>query len=88
MISFANPDQVALAFAVADSVAFDNGAWPIFAAGRGEIDTDAYLDFVDEWRRHPAFAWCVIPDKVDGDEAENDALPCGTCTSEPDDSRI
>jgi hypothetical protein len=74
MISFSEPRQVALAFAVADSVAFDNGAWPIFAAGKGEIDVDAYLDFVTEWHRHPAFAWCLIPDKIDGNESDNDAL--------------
>jgi hypothetical protein len=74
MISFANPEQVELAFAVADQVALDNGAWPIFAAGEGTIDAEAYLAFVENWRRHPAFAWCLIPDKVDGTEEENTRL--------------
>ncbi len=49
MISFAHPDQAALAFAVADSVCLDNGAWPIFAAGKGAIDVPAYLEWVKTW---------------------------------------
>ena len=74
MISFANPDQAALAFAVADTVAIDNGAWPIFAAGKGSIDVSAYREFVRIWARHPAFDWCLIPDVIDGDEEENRSL--------------
>lgn len=74
MISFANPQQTELAFAVADSVALDNGAWPIFAAGNGAIDVPAYLEWVKTWYRHPAFDWCLIPDIIDGDEKANDAL--------------
>lgn len=74
MVSFANPNQVALAFEVADSVALDNGAWPIFAAGKGAIDVDAYLAWVDTWCRHPAFDWCLIPDVIDGDEEQNGNL--------------
>lgn len=74
MISFANPNQTELAFSVADSVALDNGAWPIFAAGKGSIDIPAYLAFVRTWWRHPAFDWCLIPDKIDGDEDANSKL--------------
>lgn len=74
MISFANPDQAALAFGVADSVAIDNGAWPIFAAGKGSIDVPAYLSFVETWYRHPAFDWCLIPDVIDGNEEDNQKL--------------
>ena len=75
MISFANPQQTELAFACADSVALDNGAWPIFAAGAGSsIDVSAYLAWVKNWYRHPGFDWCLIPDKIDGDEEENNRL--------------
>lgn len=74
MISFAYPDQAQLAFAVADTVAIDNGAWPIFAAGKGVIDVAAYSSFIETWRRHPAFDWCLIPDVIDGSEAENRSL--------------
>lgn len=74
MVSFANPDQVALAFATAESVALDNGAWPIFAAGKGSIDIPAYMDWVKKWCQHPGFDWCLIPDMVDGDEEKNSWL--------------
>lgn len=74
MVSFANPQQTELAFAVADSVAIDNGAWPIFAAGKGSIDINAYCCFVDTWSLHPAFDWCLIPDVIDGSEKENRQL--------------
>lgn len=74
MVSFANPQQTELAFAVADSVAVDNGAWPIFAAGKGSIDIAAYVSFIEAWRKHPAFDWCLIPDIIDGSESENRKL--------------
>ena len=74
MVSFANPEQTELAFACADSVALDNGAWPIFSAGKGRIDIGAYGEWVVKWRRHPSFDWCLIPDIIDGDEKENGAL--------------
>lgn len=73
-VSFANLQQVELAFAVADSVGIDNGVWPIFAAGKGSIDIAAYEEFVKSWWRHPAFDWCLIPDVIDGSEAVNNDL--------------
>ena len=66
MVSFANADQAALAFEVADSVALDNGAWPIFAAGKGQINIEGYTNWVEQWHQHPAFDWCLIPDIIDG----------------------
>ena len=75
MVSFANPEQVALAFAVADSVTIDNGAYPIWSAGKGEgIDVGAYSRFVQAWMLHPAFDWCLIPDLIDGTEQDNRLL--------------
>ena len=74
MISFANPDQVELAAEVCQSFALDNGAYPLFTAGKGVVDVPAYRDWLDQWWRHPGFDWCLIPDKIDGSEAENDKL--------------
>jgi hypothetical protein len=74
MISFANPEQAELAFACADSVALDNGAWPIFSAGNGSIDVFKYQEWVRKWMHHPAFDWCLIPDIIDGSEEDNNAL--------------
>jgi hypothetical protein len=73
MISFANQQQIALAFEYAGEVALDNGAFSLW--GKGErLDVDAYTRFIELWRKHPAFGWCVIPDIIDGTEEENTKL--------------
>jgi hypothetical protein len=38
------------------------------------MDVPGYAGWVDHWRRHPGFDFCVIPDVIDGDEAENDRM--------------
>lgn len=73
-VSFHRPEQMALACEVAQSVMVDNGAFAKWIAGEGQIDADAYFLFVDQWRRHPAFEFCIIPDVVDGAESENARL--------------
>jgi hypothetical protein len=72
-VSFADPKQTALAFEVCQSVMLDNGAFTHWKKG-GEVDVDAYASWVAQYERHPAFDWCLVPDAIDGDEQENDAL--------------
>jgi hypothetical protein len=74
MISFANPDQLEIAAEVCQSFALDNGAYPLFTAGKGDIDVPAYAAWVNQWCQHPGFDWCLIPDKIDGTEDQNDEL--------------
>jgi hypothetical protein len=81
MVSFANQQQIELAFEKAQGVALDNGAFSLW--GKGEkLEVRAYYDWVSHWMRHPAFEWAVIPDVIDGSEEENDQLiaewPFGT----------
>ena len=73
LISFFYPQQIALCARVSHSFLIDNGA---FSAWDQEtsVDWNEYLAFVQEWRWHPGFSWCLIPDKIDGDEKDNDAL--------------
>lgn len=72
-VSFANQQQVELAFEIAAEVFLDNGAYSLW--GKGErIDVAKYIEFVDCWKQHPAFGWCVIPDVIDGTEQENLAM--------------
>lgn len=73
MISFANPEQISLAFEYAAEVAIDNGAFSLWGKGQS-IDVDDYLKFLEVWSKHPAFGWCVIPDIIDGTEEENARL--------------
>lgn len=74
MISFARPEQIELAAEVAHSFTVDNGAFSFWKAGHGCVDSVAYLKFIEKWAKHPGFDWCLIPDVVDGSEAENDLL--------------
>jgi len=74
MVSFANPQQIELAAEVCQSFALDNGAYPLYTAGSGDVDFQKYTEWVEQWLRHPGFDWCLIPDKIDGTAEENDDL--------------
>lgn len=73
MVSFANQQQIELAFEYAAEVVLDNGAFSLWQKG-GLVDVEAYTAFVEKWRKHPAFGWCIIPDIIDGTEEENNRL--------------
>jgi hypothetical protein len=72
-ISFANPDQIELAAAICQSFFVDNGAFTFWKQGR-PVDWPAYYGWCDRWLAHPGCDFAVIPDVIDGSEAENDAL--------------
>jgi len=40
-------------------------------AGKGRVDFDAYLAWVERFCCHPSFDWCLIPDVIDGTEEDN-----------------
>lgn len=73
MVSYEAPDQIEIAAEVCQSVVLDNGAFSAWMAGR-EYDFNGYAHWANHWLRHPAVEWCVIPDDIDGNEADNDAL--------------
>lgn len=73
MVSFAYPTQIELAAEVCQTFALDNGAFTHWKRG-GSINVANYIDWVTHWHRHPAFDWAMIPDCVEGGEADNDAL--------------
>lgn len=62
--------------AVADccqSFVFDNGAWSAFASGQ-DLDIPGFVRWCEQWHRHPGFDWALIPDVIQGDEQDNDAM--------------
>jgi hypothetical protein len=73
-VSFAHPEQVAIAAEVCQSFILDNGAFSFWRSGNGCVDVVAYAAWVARWHRHPAFDWCLIPDIIDGTEQENDEM--------------
>jgi hypothetical protein len=68
LVSFADPQQIAIAAEVAQSFALDNGAFSVWKQGL-EVDWQAYYAWVEQWLRHPGFDWAIIPDVIEGDEA-------------------
>jgi len=73
MVSFENADQVELAAEVCQSIVLDNGAFSAWKSKKA-FDFDGYQQWVTKWLKHPAVEWCVIPDVIDGSEAQNDNL--------------
>lgn len=71
MVSFENPESIEIAVEVCQSVVLDNGA---FSAWKQRIPYDfaGYSAWCEKWMKHPAVEWCVIPDVIDGSEAQND----------------
>lgn len=73
-VSFAHQEQLQIVAECCQSFAFDNGAFSAWMGGKPVSDWSGYYEWVLEWHRHPGFDWAVIPDVIDGSEADNDAL--------------
>lgn len=74
LIPFPRQEDCATAFDVCQTVIFDNGAFTAWKQGEPILDRSGYYEWCESWHRHPAFAWAIIPDVIDGSEADNDAL--------------
>lgn len=73
-VSFRRPDQLGIAIEVAQSFACDNGAFSAWKSGEPITDWSEYYAWIDGLHRYPSFDFAVIPDVIDGTEADNDAL--------------
>lgn len=73
LVPYPRQDDMGAVAEFCQSFVFDNGAFSVWK--RGEVlDVEGYTVWVGEWHRHPGFEWALIPDVIDGDEADNDAL--------------
>ena len=73
-VSFRYPDQLGLVLECCQSFAVDNGAFSAWKSGEPVTDWSRYYEWVSELHRYPNFDFAVIPDVIDGNEADNDAL--------------
>jgi len=71
LIPFGRKDDVGAVLEYCQSFVLDNGAFSHWKAGKGEIDFDAYWKWVHSIYQHPGFDWALIPDIIDGTEADN-----------------
>lgn len=74
MVSYAHPGQLGLAVAVCQSFCLDNGAFSAWRAGKPVTDWSGYYAWAAAAKRAPACDFAVVPDVIDGSEADNDAL--------------
>lgn len=66
--------QLDLVLEICQSFAVDNGAFSAWKTGQPIMDWSEYYRWVDDVSRYPSFDFAVIPDVIDGTEADNDAL--------------
>lgn len=71
LIPFGRQDDIGPVLEYCQSFVLDNGAFSHWRAGKGAIDFHAYWQWADSLCRHPGFDWCLIPDIIDGTEADN-----------------
>ena len=74
LVSFEYPEPLPCVAEFSQSFVLDNGAFTKWSKGGGDVDYAAYIEWIEQWHKHPGFDWCLIPDKIDGDEHENKAL--------------
>jgi hypothetical protein len=72
-VPFPRQDDIGIVADVCQSFVFDNGAFSVWKKG-GKLDVDGYTAWVEQWHRHPALDWALIPDVIDGDESANEPL--------------
>ena len=73
LVPYPRPEDMPIACENCRSVIVDNGAFTVWKQ-RGKLDVPGYMRFVEEWHQHPAVAWSLIPDVIQGSEADNDAM--------------
>jgi hypothetical protein len=71
-VSFARDENLAVCHEIGQSVMLDNGAYSVWKRG-ATLDLAVYSEWVRPWLDYRT-TWCVIPDRIDGSEEENDDL--------------
>lgn len=73
LVPFSYPEDIGCVAEVSQSFCLDNGAFTAWKKG-GEINTEKYYEWVEQWCRHPGFDFALLPDVIDGDEDANDEM--------------
>lgn len=73
-ISYAHPEQLSVAIELCQSFAIDNGAFSAWRSGNPVTNWEPFYDWALNVKKIPSCDFAVIPDVIDGTEADNDAL--------------
>lgn len=72
--SFKHPSQLNLCVELCKSFAIDNGAFSAWSQGNPIKDWTPFYEWATQCKKYPNCDFAVIPDVIDGDEEDNDAL--------------
>lgn len=73
LIPFPRRDDEGAVLECCSSFVLDNGAFSTWKRGE-PLDVEGYTRWTESLHRHPGFDWALIPDVIDGDEHDNNAL--------------
>lgn len=73
LVSYARPDQLNVVLEYCSGFILDNGAYSAWRRGE-EMNWDEYAQWVNKISTHPAYQFAILPDVINGTEAENDEL--------------
>ena len=73
-VSFAAPNDLATCLRIGQSVMLDNGAFSAWRKGEPLANWAGFYEWAAMCKRVPSCDFAVIPDVIDGTEADNDAL--------------
>ncbi len=73
-VSAERPEQLGLAVECCQSFAVDNGAFSSWKRGEPRTDWSEFYAWAGRCQRIPSCDFAVIPDVIDGTEADNDSL--------------
>lgn len=73
-VSIRDARQLGLVASVCQSFAIDNGAFSAWSKGRPVTDWRPFYDWAADCKLIPSCDFAVVPDVIDGTEADNDAL--------------
>jgi hypothetical protein len=73
LVSFARPEQLDIVKDVCETYVLDNGAFSIWRKG-GKLNPHKFMEWAHEHSQQSNFNFAFIPDIIDGNETDNDAL--------------
>ena len=73
-VSFSDPQPLGLAVECCQSFAIDNGAFSAWKTGNPIQNWGAFYEWAMRCKAIPSCDFAVVPDVIDGNEADNDAL--------------
>lgn len=74
LVPWQRAEDMEIALSVCRGVIADNSAFTAWRSGEPITDWQPYYEWIESFHRHPRFDWAIIPDVIDGSEADNDRL--------------